>query len=194
MKVLYLYCHPLPESFHAGIRAEALAALEKAGHEVDLFDLYAEGFDPVLSEEGRRNYHDTTRNRAGLEPAIERLMRAEGLVVQFPTWCFGFPAMLKGYFDRVFMPGVGFDISDPADVKPLLGHIRHVAGISTYGRPRWRAIMMADPPRKMVKRYLRWYVGPRARVDYHALYHMNVATLDQRTAFVGKVRSAMEKF
>ena len=194
MKVLYLYCHPLPESFHAGIRAEALAALEKAGHEVDLFDLYAEGFDPVLSEEGRRNYHDTTRNRAGLEPAIERLMRAEGLVVQFPTWCFGFPAMLKGYFDRVFMPGVGFDISDPAhveaDARPhqaCRGHL-HLWPAALAGD------LMADPPRKMVKRYFRWHVGPRARVEYHALYHMNVATLDQRTAFVGKVRSAMEKF
>ncbi len=58
MKVLYLYCHPLPESFHAGIRVEALAALKAAGHDVDLLDLYAEGFNPVLSEEGRRHYHD----------------------------------------------------------------------------------------------------------------------------------------
>ncbi len=171
MKVLYLYCHPLPESFHAGIRAEALAALKKAGHAVDLCDLYAEGFDPVMSAEGRRDYHDTTRNRAGLEPAIVRLMRAEGLVVQFPTWWFGFPAMLKGYIDRVFMPGVGFDISEPAHVKPLLGHIRHVAGISTYGRPRWRAIMMADPPSKMVKRYMRWYVGRRPGRLLSALPH-----------------------
>jgi putative NADPH-quinone reductase len=194
MRVLYVYCHPLPESFHAGLRAEALAGLAEAGHEVDLLDLYAEGFDPILSEEGRRNYHDTTLNRAGLEGHVERLMKAEGFVVQFPTWCFGFPAMLKGYFDRLFMPGVGFDISDPAHVKPLLGHIRKVAGISTYGRPRWRAIAMADPPRKMVKRYLRWYVGPRAGVDYHALYHMNVATAAQREAFKAKVRAAMTRF
>src|SRR5271163_1241511 len=47
VKVLYLYCHPLPESFHAGIRVEALAGLKRAGHQVDLLDLYAEGFDPV---------------------------------------------------------------------------------------------------------------------------------------------------
>lgn len=194
MRVLYVYCHPLPESFHAGLRAEALAGLAEAGHEVDLLDLYAEGFDPILSEEGRRNYHDTALNRVGLENHVERLMRAEGFVVQFPTWCFGFPAMLKGYFDRLFMPGVGFDISDPAHVKPLLGHIRKVAGISTYGRPRWRAIAMADPPRKMVKRYLRWYVGPRASVDYHALYHMNVATAAQRDGFKARVRTAMARF
>jgi NAD(P)H dehydrogenase (quinone) len=67
VRVLYIYCHPLPESFHAAIRAEALAGLAAAGHDVDLLDLYAEKFDPVLSEEGRRNYHDTSINRRGLE-------------------------------------------------------------------------------------------------------------------------------
>lgn len=48
MRILYIYCHPLPESFHAAIRARALDELEIAGHEVDLLDLYAEKFDPVL--------------------------------------------------------------------------------------------------------------------------------------------------
>ena len=93
MKILYIYCHPLPESFHAAIRVEALAGLKAAGHEVDLFDLYAEKFDPVLSEEGRRHYHDEPGNRAGLEPIVARLQSAEAIVAQFPTWCFGPPAM-----------------------------------------------------------------------------------------------------
>ena len=50
MRVHYVYCHPLPESFHAAIRGEALAGLKEAGHAVDLCDLYAEKFDPVMSE------------------------------------------------------------------------------------------------------------------------------------------------
>ncbi len=100
MRILYLYCHPLPESFHAAILKESLAGLAAAGHEVDLCDLYKEGFDPVLSEQGRRDYHDLDKNQIGLENHIERLRRAEALVVQFPTWTFGMPAMLKGYFDR----------------------------------------------------------------------------------------------
>src|SRR4051812_9764266 len=112
MRVLYIYCHPLPESFHAAIRVKALAALAAAGHEVDLLDLYAEKFDPVLSEGARRHYHDTSRNQIGLEPMIARLAAAEALVVQFPTWCFGMPAMLKGFFDRMIMPGVAFDLGD----------------------------------------------------------------------------------
>jgi putative NADPH-quinone reductase len=148
MRVIYVYCHPLPESFHAAIRAEALAGLKSAGHEVDLLDLYAEKFDPVLSEDGRRHYHDTSRNQRGLEPYVARLQLAEAAVVQFPTWCFGPPAMLKGFFDRLLMPGVAFDISEPRRVRPLLSNIRKIAGVVTYGRPRYMALYMADPPRK----------------------------------------------
>jgi NAD(P)H dehydrogenase (quinone) len=191
MRILYLYCHPLPESFHAAIKARALAALAEAGHEVDLLDLYAEKFDPVLSEEARRHYHDTSRNRAGLESYIAQLTAAETLIVQFPTWCFGVPAMLKGYLDRMIMPGVAFDISDPAQVKPLLGNIKRIVGIVTYGRPRYMALWMSDPPRKIVRRYLRWFTGGRARTDYHALYHLNMATLEQRTAFMDRVERAL---
>ena len=76
MRVLYLYCHPLPESFHAAIRERALAGLAAARHEVDLLDLYAEKFDPVMSEAARRDYHDTSRNQAGLEGYVARLRAA----------------------------------------------------------------------------------------------------------------------
>ena len=190
MRVLYLYCHPLPESFHAAIRAEALAALKAAGHTIDLLDLYAEKFDPVLSEEGRRGYHDVGPNRVGLEPLIARLQNAEALVVQFPTWCFGAPAMLKGFFDRLLMPGVAFDLTDPAHVTPMLKNIRSITGIVTYGRPRYMALWMADPPRKLVTRYLRWMTGG-AKARYFALYHMNVADLGKRTGFIAKVKAGM---
>ncbi len=193
MRILYLYCHPLDDSFHAGIMREAVATLKAKGHEVDLCDLYAEGFDPVLTAERRRNYHDVTKNQDGLEDYVARLQAAEALVVQFPTWCFGLPAMLKGWFDRLLMPGVAFDISDPANVKPMLGHLRHIVGISTYGRQRWVALYVGDPPRKVITRYLPRLTSGRARVQYHALYHMNVATLEKRQGFIARVKGVMER-
>jgi NAD(P)H dehydrogenase (quinone) len=193
MRVLYIYCHPLPESFHAAIRAEALAGLRAAGHEVDLLDLYAEKFDPVLSEEARRRYHDPALNRHGLEDYVVRLQRAETLVVQFPVWGFGFPAMLKGFFDRLMMPGVAFDISDPAQVRPMLGEVRRIVGIVTYGRPRLMALAMSDPPRKLVKRYLPWFCVRKPPAVYYALYHLNVASEAKRKAFIARVRQAMER-
>lgn len=194
MRVLYVYCHPLDDSFHAAIRHDALAGLAEAGHAVDLLDLYDEDFDPVLTAVRRRDYHDAVRNRANNQAYVDRLMAAEALIIQFPTWSFGPPAMLKGWFDRMFGPGIAMDLSDPGRAKPLLTHITRISGISTYGRPRWQAIAMADPPRKVITRYLPWFTGSRARVRYHALYHMNTATAVRRARFLAKVRREMARF
>jgi NAD(P)H dehydrogenase (quinone) len=194
MRILYLYCHPVPESYHGALRAVVLAGLARAGHDVDLCDLYAEGFNPVLGAAERRGYHDLATNQRGLESYVERLRRADSLVVQFPTWCFGPPAMLKGFFDRLILPGVAFDLSDPARVKPLLGHITKLAAVVTYGRPRLSAWYMGDPPRKLVTRYVRWFIAPGAPVEFHALYHLNVATDAVRQAFLDRVHLRMERF
>ncbi len=194
MRVLVVYCHPVETSFHAALHQEVLRNLRAAGHEVDDCDLYAEGFDPVLSREERLGYHDVPSNRAPVQRYVDRLLWAEALVFCFPTWCFGLPAMLKGFFDRVFMPGVAFDISDPANVRPALTHIRRIAAVVTYGRPRWVAWTMGDPPRKIITRYMKRLTGARTRVDYHAHYHMNVATRPQLEAFTRRVGEAMARF
>ncbi|MFT8242465.1 NAD(P)H-dependent oxidoreductase [Roseomonas sp. BN140053] len=193
MRVHYLYAHPLPDSFHAAIRDAALEGLRAAGHEVDLCDLYAEGFDPVLGVEERRDYHDPALNRERVGPYVERLQRADALVLSFPTWCFGMPAILKGWFDRTMIPGVSFNLID-GKATPALTHIRKVAGISTYGRPRWTALVMADPPRKVVTRYFRMVSGGRSRVEYHAMYDMNRATPARCGAFLEQVRRRMSGF
>ena len=86
------------------------------------------------------------------------------------------------------MPGVAFDLSDPARARPLLGNLRRIAGISDLWPPAHpEALAVGDPPRKMVKRYLPLVCQWRARVDYYALYHMNVATDAERAAFMDKV-------
>jgi NAD(P)H dehydrogenase (quinone) len=74
----------------------------------------------VLTQQARRRYHDVPQNRAGLKVTIDRLTSAEAIVMHSPTWYFGMPAMLKGFCDRLLMPGVAFDISDRAHVKPAL--------------------------------------------------------------------------
>ena len=194
MHVLVIYCHPVETSFHAALHKEVVANLLAAGHTVDDCDLYAEGFNPVLSREERLGYHDVPSNQLPLAAHVDRLRRAEAIVFCFPTWCFGLPAMLKGYFDRLFMPGVAFDLSDPANVKPMLTHIKRISAVVTYGRPRWMAWYMGDPPRKMITRYMRRLTGNAARVDFHAYYHMNVATEPRLKRFLQRVGQAMAKF
>lgn len=186
MRVLVLFSHPLPESFNAATHAAVLKGLRAAGHEVDDCDLYAEGFNPVLTADERRDYHDPALNRANVAGYVERLQRAEALVLVYPTWCFSMPAMLKGWMDRVLLPGVSFELVDGV-ARPALTHLRRIAGVVTYGRPRWTALMVGDPPRKAVTRYLRMLNAGRAKVEYHALYDMNRATLQQREAFLARV-------
>ena len=194
MRVLVIYAHPVETSFHATMHRRVVAALRQAGHEVDDCDLYAEGFNPVLSREERLNYHDTSINQLPVKAYVERLQRADALVFCFPVWCFGLPAMLKGWFDRVLMPGVSFDISDPAHVKPALTHLKRIAAVTSYGRPRWMAFVMGDPPRKVIKRYLRVLTGGQARIDYHSYYHMNVATPARLERHMQRIESLMAEF
>jgi putative NADPH-quinone reductase len=193
MRTLVIFCHPVETSYHAALHTQVLESLRKAGHEVDDCDLYAEGFNPVMSREERLGYHQEPSNRLPVQRYVERLLWAEALVFCFPVWTFGPPAMLKGFFDRTMMPGVAFDISDPANVKPALTHIKSISAVVTYGRARWNAWLVGDPPRKLVKRILWAYTNRKARVQYHALYHMNVATLEQRDAFKQRVARAMEQ-
>ena len=193
MHVLVVYCHPVETSYHAALHREVVARLQSAGHTVDDCDLYAENFNPVMSREERLGYHDVPANQQPVAEYVERLRRAEALVLCFPTWCFGMPAMLKGFCDRLLMPGVAFDLSDPQNVKPMLGHIKRISAVVTYGRPRWTAWYMGDPPRRIVTRYLKRLTGNTARVDFHAYYHMNVATEPRLTRFLQRVGQAMAR-
>ncbi|MCG8690890.1 MAG: NAD(P)H-dependent oxidoreductase, partial [Minwuiales bacterium] len=89
MNVLVLYAHPVETSYQAALHKRAVSALTEAGHDVDDCDLYAEGFDPVLGRSERLGYHDTTTNTAPVKDYVERLKRAEALVLVFPTWYYG---------------------------------------------------------------------------------------------------------
>jgi NAD(P)H dehydrogenase (quinone) len=193
MRVLVVYAHPVETSYNAALHRQVVQSLRQAGHEVDDCDLYAEDFNPVLSRAERLGYHDVTANQAPVQGYVDRLLRADALVLCFPTWCFGLPAILKGWFDRVFLPGVAFDLSDPKNVSPLLTNLKRIAAVVTYGRPRWVAWSMGDPPRKIVTRYLPMLSGGKARVDYLAYYDMNVATPPRLERFKLRVGAAMAR-
>jgi NAD(P)H dehydrogenase (quinone) len=193
MRVMVIFAHPLEDSFNAALHRIVVTALRQSGHDVDDCDLYAEGFNPVLSAEERRHYHDETRNRASVACYVDRLLAAEALVLCHPTWCFGLPAILKGFLDRVLMPGVSFTLED-GRVRPALTHIRHLAAVVTYGRPRYMALWMGDPPRRILTRYLFWLTGKKASRTYLAKYHMNVATPASCQRFIARVDDRMRNF
>ena len=73
-------------------------------------------------EAERRAYHDVGANRASVAKEIERLTNCEGLVFVFPTWWYGMPAILKGYIDRVWVPGVAFTLARRQDAAAAAQH------------------------------------------------------------------------
>ncbi len=188
-RVLVLFAHPCAESYSAALHARVVDALDARGWEVDDCDLNAEGFDPVLSGPERRGYHDTASNSMPVQAYVDRLRAAEALVMVFPVWNFGYPAILKGFLDRVFLPGVSFRL-EGGKVRPNLTQIRKLAAVTTYGGARLRALLVGDPPRRCVTRAV-WHVCRPERTRYVALYDMNRATDTRRAAFLDRVGREM---
>ena len=108
MNVLIIYAHPNPASFCHAILREVETALQEAGHTTRVKDLYAEGFSPVLraSELGALN---DGRIPEVIEHEQASLRWAEGLVLIYPLWWFGCPAILKGWLDKVLTNGFAFE-------------------------------------------------------------------------------------
>ena len=193
MRFLVVYAHPVKESFVSALHDCAVAALRSAGHEVDDCDLYAEGFQPVLSREARIDYHNTSANRGHASKEIERLLACNGLVLIYPTWWYGLPAMLKGYIDRVWLPGVAFELAG-GRTKPLLTNIERFAVVTTYGSPWWLNKLIDDPCRSMLMRGIRLLFAPKVRTLWLAQYGMDAADAATREKFLRKVERKLRAF
>ncbi len=190
MRILVVYCHPVPTSYAAALRDCALAALARAGHETRLLDLYREGFDPVMSPLERERYlTDGEANIAGVQPHVDALRWAEGLLFVFPTWYFGPPAMLKGWLERTWLPGVAFRVPRFKGDRqgPLMQHVRWLGVITTSGSPRWWLFLLGDPVRQLFARALRALFARRCRVQWLQLYSMNNTTPEDRARFLARV-------
>lgn len=191
-RALVLFAHPCEESFSAALHKVVVDSLSARGWGVDDCDLNAEGFNPVLTAAERRGYHDMASNTAPVQSYVDRLAKADALVLVFPVWNYGFPAILKGFFDRVFLPGVSFKLVD-GQVKPNLTNIRKIAAVTTYGGTRLKTFLAGDPPRRVVSRSIR-YVCQAKKLRYLALHDMNRVTADQRAAHLARVKREMEVF
>lgn len=105
MCVHVVYAHPSPNSFTAAVHRHIVEGLAARGHQVNDLGLYAEHFQPVTLAE-REVHYAVGATRAGVVRYVERLGAAEALVLCFPIWWYGMPAILKGWFDRIWLPGV----------------------------------------------------------------------------------------
>jgi NAD(P)H dehydrogenase (quinone) len=194
LRLLVVYCHPDPDSFGAALRRTAVDTLRGAGHELREIDLYAEGFDPVFSLQERRTYlADTQKNIDGVTRHVEALRWAEGWLVIYPTWFYGAPAMLKGWLDRVWLPGVTFRVATAKErtISGELKNIRLFIGITTSGSPWWWLKVIGDPGRSLFMKGLRPLYGRGCRMRWLQLHNMNHVTAADREAFLVRVRQQL---
>jgi putative NADPH-quinone reductase len=194
LRILVLFAHPVETSFGAAVHAKLTGALRQRGHEIDDCDLNAEGFDPVMTRQDRIEYHDITANRSRVGRYVERVLAAEALIFSFPVWNMGFPAILKGFVDKVFLPGVSFRLEPNGDYRPTLHNIKRLGAVCTYGGARLHTFLMGDPPRKFLTRSMRLICAPGARCDYVAHYDMNHTTPERRAAFLKEVEAKFLKW
>jgi NAD(P)H dehydrogenase (quinone) len=125
MNILIVYAHPEPKSFNGAMKDLAYQALREAGHSVQISDLYALHFDATggandfteIADKDFFNYlNEQVRatNEGGFVPEVktemEKVVWADFLLFQFPLWWFSFPAIVKGWIDRVFAMGFSYEI------------------------------------------------------------------------------------
>jgi NAD(P)H dehydrogenase (quinone) len=147
--VLIIYAHPEPTSFTGALKDRAVEALIGAGHTVEISDLYAEGFNPVAGRHDftttanpERFHYQTEQELAAqsgtfaedIKREQERLEAADLLVLQFPLWWGGPPAILKGWCERVLAYGFGYIDGRRFDSGLFKGR-RAVFSVTTGGTP-----------------------------------------------------------
>jgi NAD(P)H dehydrogenase (quinone) len=190
MRTLVVQSHPSEVSYGARVREAAVRGLRAAGDEVDVLALGPLGFRAAMSAEERAAYHSS---EPILDPMVAEhaalVRRAEHLVFVYPTWWSGLPAQLKGWLDRVLVPGVAFSI-DPLTqrVRPGLAELRHITGVSTYGGRRPATFLVADGGRRTLTRTLRLSCEHRlVRTRWLAQRRMDDAGEAEKEAFLAKV-------
>src|SRR5215471_263021 len=194
MLIQVVHSHPLADSYNHALFQIIVLTLKRR-HEVIATDLDREGFSPAMTEAERRSYYQGCYSGEAVARLIGDLRRAEGIIFCFPHWWFSMPAMLKGYFDRVWAPGTAFahDLAG-GRIKPLLTNIRLFGVVTSYGSPWWLTrIVMQDPGRKVLFRALKPMCGPRVRSFYLAHYDMDRSTAASRKAFIERVQVAISR-
>lgn len=195
MRALVIYCHPRRGSFTEAVRDVVTGKLAAAGAETRLRDLYAEGFDPVLSPREHADYEAEPQNRVPVEGHVADLEWCDTLIFVYPTWWYGLPAMIKGWLDRVMLPGVAFRMPDAehADIRPGLTHITRLGVFTTCGASWWLTRMIGAPGRRTLLRGVRLLCAKGCRTAFAAHYLMDSSTAESRARHLARVATKMDR-
>ena len=196
MKCLVVIAHPVAGSLCHTMAQVAISALTAKGHEVTLEDLYLSDFSPTLTASERQSYYSPAFDSAAVRDQINRLLSAEALVLVFPTWWFGFPAILKGWFDRIWTPGVAYDhATDFGPIKPMLLNLRRTLAVTSLGSPWWvDRFVLRQPVKRILKTALLGACAPRCQFDMLSLYKAESLTQSQVSLFCSRIEHVLSSW
>ncbi len=144
---------------------EALAELGAGHHEIDLLAVHE--FNPVMSADERIAYHtDQPVISVDVRDSAERLKAADALLFCYPTVTFNVPAALKGWLERVLVPGVAFVFDDRHRVRPGMENIRRIGAITTSPHGRLARLRARDAGKRTTARTLRLSAHKRCRTTF----------------------------
>lgn len=191
LNCLVVLAHPLENSLCKHLANKTIDHLKQKGYKVIVKDLYKEGFNPVLSQPERESYYTESFNQNEVASDIEQLKQAESLVLIFPTWWFGFPAILKGWFDRVWAPGHAYEhASDYGPIKQCLDNLKEMKIITTLGSPWWvDTFILRKPVKKVLKIALLGACATHCKFKMLTLYKSEKLSTTKIEKFINKIES-----
>ncbi len=193
MKCTVVTTHPLTNSLCKRLTEQVTEQLEAMGHEVTLEDLYTQNFAPALTATERATYYSKQYDSSNVIDHASQLKRTEALVLLFPTWWYGFPAILKGWFDRVWGPGVAYDhAADLGAIQPRLVNLKEVLVVTTLGSPWWVDwLIMRRPVKRVVKIALLGTCTRKNRLQFLSLYKSEKLDEQRITKFSKRIEQAL---
>jgi NAD(P)H dehydrogenase (quinone) len=196
MRCLVVKAHPLSESLCSSMTLRVVEMLQAEGHEVTLEDLYAEKFDAAMTAAERASYYEGQYSTQAVSDQVEHLLSAEAIVLVFPTWWFSYPAILKGWFDRVWAPGVAYDHSPGyGPIKPTLHNLREMVVITSLGAPWWvDRLIMKEPVKRVLKKAIVGPCAPKCRFQMVSVYKSESLTSAQVDEFWLRVKRALSRW
>ncbi|MGB3553630.1 MAG: NAD(P)H-dependent oxidoreductase [Jannaschia sp.] len=194
MRALVVFCHPKEDSFTGEVLRVIRSRLDAAGAEHRVRDLYRSNFSPVLTARELDTYLDEDANTDPVAQDVSDLRWADTLIFVYPTWWYGLPAMLKGWLDRVMVPGVAFVMpKDGADIAPGLTNITRMGVFTTCGASRWLTAFVGAPGRRTLTRGVRAICARRCRTVFAAHYLMDSSTQASRSAHLDRVAAKIDR-
>ncbi|MFA7383761.1 MAG: NAD(P)H-dependent oxidoreductase [Desulfurivibrionaceae bacterium] len=196
MKCLVVVAHPIADSLCHSLARSAIQALTEAGHEVQVEDLYQTEFSPSLTVSERQSYYRPPFDSSAVQSQVQRLLSAEALVLVFPTWWFGFPAILKGWFDRVWAPGIAYDhATDLGPIKPRLHNLRRALAITSLGAPWWvDRLLLWQPVKRVLKTALFGTCAPGCQFEMLSLYKAECLSVKEVEVFCSRIERRLARW